>query len=268
MTNLCVNASASCDQSRGDIHVQIDLPASNEILRIAGLRNDPSRYRVGIICEDISYARLRVTDNGEGIAPDVLQRIFDPFFTTKGPQHGSGLGLSVCQGIVETHDGFCLVETELAKGTCFSVFFPVIGEAQAVTPDAPVVSRAVRGSEHVMIVDDELDLTDIMTIALERLGYKVSAFNDPADALEAFQKEPAAWDIVIADLVMPKMYGLELLERVKIINPDIPTILCSGHAERDNTRLPQAVDFCLSKPVSFPELNRCMRALLTTHVPN
>jgi signal transduction histidine kinase/ActR/RegA family two-component response regulator len=268
LTNLCVNASAACNQKQGNIHVQIDLPASSEILRIADLPHDLGRHRIGFLDKAASYVRFRVTDNGAGIAPDVLQRIFDPFFTTKGRQQGSGLGLSVCHGIVESHNSFCLVETELGKGTCFSVFLPIIGEAQAATPPAPSASPSVRGSEHVMLVEDEVDVRDVMTIGLQRLGYKVSAFNDPADALAAFQEEPAAWDIVIADHIMPKMYGLELLERLKAINPDIPTILCSGHTERDVAPVSKAVGFCLSKPVSFPELNQCMRALLATHAAN
>jgi signal transduction histidine kinase/CheY-like chemotaxis protein len=262
VSNLCVNASATCDQGRGSIHVNVDLPSSGEIAQIAKLPQDLGRHCIGIAYKSTSYVRVRVADDGAGIAPDVLPRIFDPFFTTKGRQHGSGLGLSVCHGIIESHEGFCLVETELGKGTCFSVFFPVIGEARRIMPEEPIVSSVDRGVERVMLVDDEQDVRDVMTVALQRLGYKVSAFDDPTDALVAFQKEPEAWDIVISDLIMPKMYGSELLERMKSINPDIPTILCSGYAEHSSAPISSSIGVHLSKPVSFPELNRCVRALL------
>ena len=262
VSNLCVNASAAFEKGGGDIRVRIDLPASGEIMRIASLPQDEGRLRIGIVDKTAPYVRLRIADNGIGIAPDVLQRIFDPFFTTKGRQHGSGLGLSVCHGIIESHEAFCVVETELRKGTDFSVFFPIIGKSQAALRSGPDVAQASRGAERVMLVDDELDITDFMTIALQRLGYTVSAFNDPLEALAAFREDPGTWDIVIADRIMPNMYGLELLEALRAIRPDIPTILCSGHAEREDAATSKAVDYYLAKPVAALDLSQGMRALL------
>jgi PAS domain S-box-containing protein len=262
VTNLCVNASQSFDGGRGKISIQLGLASESDVLGMAEARYQKNCRLIGQVDNSRSYVRLRITDKGAGIAPDVLPKIFDPFFTTKERQRGSGLGLSVCQGIVESHGGFCLVESEQGKGTSFSVFLPVTNEP---LPDAPEKSKAVqpaRGTERILLVDDESDITDVMTRALRRIGYQVSAFNDPVVALKAFQNSPSAWDLVILDLTMPRMQGTELANELKAINPDLPIILCSGYGGSNDASPPPAVDWCLAKPVEMSGLTRDIRALL------
>ncbi len=117
------------------------------------------------------------------------------------------------------------------------------------------------------MVDDEPDITDIMTHALRRIGYQVTTFNDPMAALRAFQNSPAAWDLVILDLTMPGMLGTELANELKAFNPKISIILCSGYMGSDDTPLPPAVNWCLTKPVEISGLTRDIRALLDGAIP-
>ncbi len=262
VTNLCVNASQAFYGGRGEIVVQLDQVSKTDVSEMVEARHQKNCRLIGRVDNSLSYVRLRVKDNGSGIDPDVLPKIFDPFFTTKGRERGSGLGLSVCQGIVESHNGFCLVESEQGTGTSFSVYFAVTNEP---LPDAPVRSKPpqpAKGSERILVVDDEPDITEVMTHALRRNGYEVSTVNDPVAALMVFQNRPLAWDLVVLDQTMPGMQGTELATELKAINPNIPIILCSGYAGRGDEPLPPAVDRCLTKPVDISGLTRDIRAML------
>ena len=258
VTNLCMNAAESFEGAPGRIDVELDLPGRGEIAGTEEKPRDPHSHSIGKLDPARPYARIRVRDNGSGIAPGILQQIFDPFFTTKGRRRGSGLGLSVCQGIVESHDGFCIVESELGQGTSFAVFLPVLDRPPSKPAPSPAAPRKITGTERVLIVDDEVDITDWLRIGLSRLGYRVSAFNDPLQTLTEFKGNPAGWDIVIADQIMPDMRGAEFLELLKTYNPNIPAVLCSGHGEEDVAQ----AELCLSKPISLAELAASIRTIL------
>ena len=257
VTNLCMNAAESFEGRPGRIVVQLDLPGQSESEAAAA----PHRHSIGRIEAGQAYARIKVSDNGGGIAPAILERIFDPFFTTKGRQRGTGLGLSVVQGIVESHDGFCLVESEPAKGTSFAVFFPLLEQAAPKPQKAPAVFAALKGTERILVLDDEVDITDWLRIGLGRLGYQVAVFNDPLQAVAAFRETPDAWDIVIADQIMPNMRGSEFLEIVKALNPKALTVLCSGHGEEDPAQ--EQAELCLPKPITLAELTGSLRGKLS-----
>ncbi len=262
VTNLCVNASQSFGEVRGKVSVQLDLASKSDVLGMLEARFKKNCRLIGQVDNLQSYVRLRVTDNGSGMAPEVLPRIFDPFFTTKGREHGSGLGLAVCQGIVESHGGFCLVESEQGTGTSFSVFLPITSEPLADAPNKSEALQPAQGSERILVVDDEPDITEVMTHALRRIGYQVSAFNNPVAALKVFQNSPSAWDLVILDLSMPGMQGTELANELKAINPNIRIILCSGYTGSNGAPLPPTVDWCLTKPVDMPGLTKDIRVLM------
>lgn len=120
----------------------------------------------------------------------------------------------------------------------------------------------MRGTERVLVVEDEADIADCLTIGLERLGYKVRAFNNPLDAIAEFQKMPSAWDIVISDQIMPRMRGTDLLETMRRLNPRLLTVLCSGHSEADALRGTRAADLYLPKPVKLDDLAASTRTAL------
>ena len=132
----------------------------------------------------------------------------------------------------------------------------------ADAPERSKVLQSAEGSERILVVDDESDITEVMTHALRRIGYQVSAFNDPVAALQAFQNSSSAWDLVILDVTMPGMQGTELAKELKAINPNIPIVLCSGYTGSTDGPLPPAVDWCLTKPVDMSGLTGGIRALL------
>ena len=263
IANLCVNAGEALTEEGGQGEIAVTLIAASkaQVARLADAVPSPHAHSTGQVDPSLSYALLCVRDDGPGMTTEVLKRVFDPFFTTKGRQYGSGLGLAVCQGIVESHRGFCLVESQPAKGTRFSVLLP-LEEAPSVLPEPQGTGPLVLGFERILLVDDDPDVLDSMSLGLKRLGYKVASFTDPLQALAAVEREPCNWDLVIADRIMPGLYGPELLERIRRATPNIRTILCSGHAEDSYDGPPSSIDLILAKPVAAAELTAAVRDLL------
>jgi PAS domain S-box-containing protein len=217
------------------------------------------------------WVHLSVRDEGAGIPGDVMERIFDPFFTTKPPGHGTGLGLSVAHGIAGDHGGLLTAESEPGMGATFHVWLPAAPPATpSVAPDTP---SAGRGDEHILLVDDEEPVRDVLRRLLERLGYRVTALGDPVEALEGVGKPTGAPDLLITDLSMPALSGLELGSRLAARRPEVPQILLTGYAEELTRSQLQAAGFhrVLRKPVDLRELGQAVRAAmdrtLTTERP-
>jgi PAS domain S-box-containing protein len=175
------------------------------------------------------YLKLTVSDTGHGIEHAIMERIFDPFFTTKKPGEGTGMGLAVVHGIVKSYGGAILVDSEPGKGSTFDVFFPRI--EGNVLPEVDSAAPTPRGNEHILFVDDEADLTDMVQQMLERLGYSVVAKTSSLEALEVFKVHPDQFDLVITDQTMPHMAGVDLAKELMRIRPQIPIILCTGFSE-------------------------------------
>jgi two-component system cell cycle sensor histidine kinase/response regulator CckA len=212
-----------------------------------------------------SYARIRITDSGIGMSPEVLKRVFDPFFTTKERGHGTGLGLSVVHGIVMSHEGACLIASSPGAGTMVAIYLPLSDGARTeVQKVVPAPQTSPRGRERVMIVDDEIDITDSLTIGLERLGYKAVAVNDPKKALAAFAKDPSAWDVVVSDQSMPSMTGRSLFAQLKALRSPLRFILFTGLSDSasEQAAFADGIDAFLVKPVSVEQLALLIRQLL------
>ncbi|MCP4154699.1 MAG: PAS domain S-box protein [bacterium] len=194
---------------------------------------------LGVSSDDIPapYLRLSISDTGHGIKPEIMERIFDPFFTTKKTGEGTGLGLSVVHGIVRSFDGEISVESVPGKGTTFHIFIPVLEEKKGAENVAQ--STVPRGSERILLVDDEEILVDMTNKMLTRLGYDVVPVNDSLKALEIFKADPAHFDLVLTDLTMPDLTGKQLAVEILKIKPGCPIILCtgfSGKVERDEIK--------------------------------
>jgi len=180
------------------------------------------------------YVRLSVEDTGSGINPAIIDRIFDPFFTTRQSGKGTGLGLAVVHGVVESHRGVIAVSNLPTGGASFRVYFPA-----AASPPSVVVATGRRepaqgGGERILYVDDEESLVYLITNVLERLGYRVTGFVDPVQALRRFRASPDDFDVVVTDLSMFGMNGFELTRRVRAIRPDIPVLLTSGYLRSED----------------------------------
>jgi CheY-like chemotaxis protein len=175
------------------------------------------------------YVRLCVSDTGHGMNAATMDRIFDPFFTTKAVGEGTGLGLAVVLGIMQSHDGVITVYSEPGQGTTFHLYFPVFEAAEAAQE---IISQPIPHGqgEHILFVDDEEALTNVGKKTLERLGYTVTTMTSPADALAAVREQPDAFDLVITDLTMPVMDGGKLGSQLLQIQPRLPIILTTGYS--------------------------------------
>lgn len=209
-------------------------------------------------------ARIEVHDTGVGMTPATMERIFDPFFTTKGPGKGTGLGLAVVHGIVESHDGIIRVSSQPQRGTTFHIYLPAV----ELLPDqaARSIPGVVQGrGERVLFVDDEASLAEIATRMLRHLGYQAETHTRQADALKALRQNPDSYDLVITDLNMPGTSGLEFADAVWKVRPGIPIVLSSGHITEELMQRARGVGIrqVLHKPASIQELSDCMAQLLS-----
>jgi CheY-like chemotaxis protein len=209
---------------------------------------------------------LRVSDNGEGIEADNVPRIFDPFFTTKPRGKGTGLGLSVVHGIVEQHQGAIEVKSEVGSGTVFQVYFPITQDsAVAILIEAMDIAPAA-GDGHILVVDDEEDLAVLYQDYLQNLGYVVTVYTDPREALTAFAANPTDFDLVFTDQTMPGMIGMDFVNRIRRVRADIPVIIATGYSHllsMDTIELLGMAQF-LQKPVSLKQLAKVMAELLVS----
>lgn len=182
------------------------------------------------------YLKLAVKDTGHGMDSKTMERIFDPFFTTKNHAEGTGLGLSVIHGIVKNYGGAIQVTSMPDKGATFTVYLPKIESVEErAQEDIPL--QTGQKQEHILIVDDEIDVAFSEGKMLERLGYEVTMQYDGRKALELFRVEPYRFDLVITDQAMPGMSGMELAKELTCIRADLPVILCTGFGHEQNGTL-------------------------------
>lgn len=210
------------------------------------------------------YASIFVADTGTGMSAETQSRIFDPFFTTKGVGEGTGLGLSIVYGIIKQHKGFIEATSEIGKGTLFKILLPLSGKPaseQQVDVDAPGPRR---GSETILIAEDEAPLRELMRIILESFGYTVLAAEDGEEAVRMFLEHRDRIRLVILDLVMPKKNGKDAADEMKKAQPGVRTLYMSGYSE--DTFKKQGVGeeglVFVQKPVSPKVLLTKIRELL------
>ncbi len=209
------------------------------------------------------YVRLEVRDTGHGMDAATLKRIFDPFFTTKGPGEGTGLGLAVVHGIIKEHEGAIRVESQLGQGTTFRIYLPVY--AGTGPAREPATNLLLRGQgEHVLFVDDEPALVLAAKRMLERMGYRVTAILDPHGALELFESHPDDFQLVITDMTMPGMTGIDLATRVLQRRPRLPVLLATGFSTTWTVETARALGIrdVVLKPLAMEDLSQAIRRVL------
>ncbi len=217
--NLFTNAAYAMKDKGGSLDVRLKSIEikSGDILQ--GNELKPGRY-----------LQLTVADTGSGIPKEVIPRIFEPFFTTKERGDGTGMGLSTAFGIIKDMEGSITVYSEPSMGTTFQVMLPEHVE-KPITDKASVDSILMKGKGRILLVDDEASIVDWTSQVLLKLGYKVVGLNNSHEALEKFKKSPNDFDLVITDMAMPHMTGLELSNQMVGLRPDIPIILSTGFSE-------------------------------------
>ena len=180
------------------------------------------------------YVRLRVADSGTGMPPEVLAHLFEPFFTTKEFGKGTGLGLASVYGIVRQSNGFISVDSEIGKGTTFTMHFPAVaGEAQQETPAAGLPAESPRGAtrETILLVEDEDAVRVIVSAMLRRHGYEVLEASTPKGAREIFERSRDRIDLLLTDVVMPEMSGPALAQRLVAERPELKVLFISGYTD-------------------------------------
>ena len=218
------------------------------------------------------YILLQVSDTGIGMHPEITQHIFEPFFTTKSIGKGTGLGLASVYGIVTAHGGMIECDSAPGKGTTFRVFFPAVERQPEAVQEKPAAEEIpAGGSEHVLVVDDEADIRDLLGEILPRYGYKVSCAENGEKALELFRNDPHAFDCILLDLSMPGMGGYRCLEEMLRIHPEAIVVIASGYAKDDTVHraLKLGAKDYLEKPYRTDVLlGRIREVLQAVHGPN
>ncbi len=217
LMNLCTNAFHAMEERGGNLSITLN----NTLLDADNL---PSTMHA----KPGNYVELMVSDTGSGIPASIRNRIFDPFFTTKEMGKGTGMGLSIVHGIVTGYNGFIDVESTPGSGTTFRIFLPMA--AQADIQERSESEPVPQGSEHILFVDDEEVLAEMVESMLERLGYRVTVRTSSLEALNTFRNHPDLFDVVITDQTMPGMTGLDLARRILTLRPNMPIILCTGYS--------------------------------------
>lgn len=254
LMNLCTNAAHAMRDKGGVLEVSLnDVRLSPEAILphwnlLPGL-----------------YQELVVKDSGHGIDPAFLDRIFDPFFTTKEQGEGTGLGLSVVLGIVKSLGGVIEVESTRGEGSAFHVLLPSAGSP--AVREIVVPAHLYRGEERILIVDDEPELVMLTKQMLENLGYKVDYRMNGFDALEVFRAQLSEnpFDLVITDMTMPRLTGVELAVELRKMQPDLPVILCTGFSETIDEERAKSLGIkgFLMKPFVLNEIAELIRKVLS-----
>jgi signal transduction histidine kinase/ActR/RegA family two-component response regulator len=228
-----------------------------------GSEADPAAPRIpGLAGGD--YVHLIVSDTGPGMTSAVLERIFEPFFTTKAPGEGTGLGLSVVHGVMQQHRGAVTVESEPGRGTRFHLYFPVAA-VEVAPEEAESTAPVPRGrDELILLVDDETVIVEAARLILAKLGYRVSAHARAGQALAELAARPGEFAVVLTDLTMTEMSGLQLAARVRALRPELPVVLMSGYFSDGEKQEAQAlgVGRLLPKPFTMESLARALAAVL------
>ncbi|HET9043500.1 MAG TPA: PAS domain S-box protein [Burkholderiales bacterium] len=261
LLNLCINAR---DAVEGEGRVRVGVRRARHAAVCASCRT----------AIDGEFVELAVSDDGPGIAPEVMERMFEPFFSTKEVGKGSGMGLAMVHGIVHDHGGHLLVDTRRGEGTTFRILFPALHgagaepEHETLTGFAPAaVRKELRG--RVLLVDDEEMVRGFMRELLEGWGLEVAVARDGAEAREAFARAPEDCDLVITDLTMPRLGGMELARQLLALRPALPVILYSGYADAITDAQVQAAGIraLVRKPVEPAALRGLLASLLPAAAP-
>jgi two-component system cell cycle sensor histidine kinase/response regulator CckA len=252
LLNLCINARDAM-ASKGKLEIFTTLTDGDEIAprfpAAAGKR----------------LVRIQVLDTGVGMDEKTRSRIFEPFFTTKGRGRGTGLGLALVYGVVQAHKGFVEVDSRPGKGTSFSLYFPASERLTLPSATEDTESQPLaRGSEMILVVEDEEDLRELLTTVLHDYGYGILVARDGMEALERYHRHSHDISLVITDMDLPKINGAAVSRSILSENPEARIILISGFVETamKNSILASGVREFVAKPYTMPQMLQTIRKVL------
>ncbi len=226
--------------------------------------NSVRAQKIKHLCDDTAlsgaYAHLYVADNGCGISQSTLKNIFEPFFTTKEVGKGTGLGLAMTYGVIESHDGVIDVESEQGKGAVFHIYLPLMTEEKLILHSSDEDDVIQGCGETILIVDDNAQVRETSQEVLEDLGYKVLLAIDGLDAISMFKQHANEIDLIIFDLVMPRMGGVKAAARILAISPKMKVIYATGYDKDESLRdeMPSAGSLVITKPYAIGKLSHIL----------
>jgi CheY-like chemotaxis protein len=252
LANLCVNARDAIE-GVGRVTIETDAVAFDKAYCA-----DHAGFAPG------EYILLAVSDDGCGMDKETLSHLFEPFFTTKDVGKGTGLGLATVYGIVKQNSGFINVYSEPDHGSRFTIYLPRYEAMTTPTTEQPPAQATTRGSETVLLVEDELALLKMTTMMLEKQGYTVLPANTPGEAIRLAREYPGHIDLLLTDMIMPEMNGRDLAGNLLSIHPDLKCLFMSGYTANliaHHGVLDQGVHF-IQKPFSLKNLAAKLRETL------
>ena len=251
MMNLFTNAAHTMEDEGGILNVSL-----KDIVIEKGFESEKLGLTYG------NFIKISVADTGAGIAPDIIDSIFEPYFTTKNPGEGTGMGLAMAYGIVESYGGKITVDSTLGEGTTFTVYLPVTRKRKILQQYEP--EQLPTGIERILFVDDEAPIAKMGSQGLKRLGYEVTIRTSSIEALELFRSRPDDFDLIITDMTMPNMTGDKLSIELMKIRADIPVILCTGYSKKisDETASDIGIKAFVYKPTVKADLAKTVRKVL------
>ncbi|VAX23435.1 hypothetical protein MNBD_NITROSPINAE04-2121 [hydrothermal vent metagenome] len=250
--NLCVNAGYAMKKTGGKLTVSLKEVEIGEDGAIAH-----PNLQVG------SYLKVEVRDTGHGMDKEIVERIFEPFFSTKRSGGGSGLGLATVHGIVTGYGGMITVDSEPGKGSIFAIYFPRVDYDIEEGCEAKQ-DDDLEGVGNILLVDDEEYIAEGWSSTLRKLGYSVTTFINPVEALDGFREEPDRFDLVITDQTMPGMTGEALGKEILRLRPYMPMILCTGFSNTIGSEKAQAIGFSkfITKPIANKDFAQAVRNVI------
>ena len=248
--NLCTNAYQSISSFKGQITVSI-----------SKIENNAEIINLGTNAES-KYVKITIEDNGIGIDPSIKSRIFDPFFTTKKIGEGTGLGLSVVYGIVKNNGGIIQCESSVYEGSRFDIYLPICKEDEIIIKEKIVIERG--NNEEILIIDDDVKITRMLKKMLDAQGYKTSTENNSLKAFEMIKKNPTRFRLLLSDLTMPELTGIELAKLTMQINPTLKYIFITGHITQSYSETLQEIphSVLIRKPIDFELLQKAINEQL------
>jgi signal transduction histidine kinase len=255
IVNLCTNGYQSIEDEYGTLNVSLQ-----EVI-VTGDAEEPD-----LELEPGHYILIKVTDTGIGMDQETIHRIFEPYFTTKDIGKGTGLGLALVDSIVSEHRGIITVDSVQGKGTTISVYLPALKNT-AASQSEPAQERVTdfnRNGSHIVCVDDEPYILGILEEFLREQGFRVTGFEQSADALDYICSTTDHIDLLITDMTMPKMNGLELGRQIFNKRPDLPVILCTGYSRSINREKAAREGFAcyIEKPLILSDLTAAIQGIL------
>ncbi|KAA3615351.1 MAG: PAS domain S-box protein [Calditrichaeota bacterium] len=251
--NLCTNAWHAMEESGGTLTIELKQ-----------VKVDSAMAKMHPNLQEVEYVRLTVRDTGQGMDEAILERIFEPFYTTKAVDKGTGLGLSVVHGIVHNHKGEILVNSEPGVGTVFQVYLPAVkSDAVEIFDNSDIIKT---GNETILVVDDDIAVGKMIKRMLQKLGYTIDLYQKSEDALAAFQSTPNDYDLVISDLTMPDLTGVELSERIQLVQSGTPILIITGFGEKmlSSNQNDRGIIQVIEKPIIMTKLASAIREAVKT----